>query len=252
MRNRSVELRADRPAGAVLVVVVVSVLSILLTACGGDDVRADGTPGFSASETTVDRSRFELASPDTTAGPTTIPGPGPTIEGQQPRRPRQEDEPDFPTTTTSTTTTTTTTLPERVPEPTSNDRVCRSFFHVATAVRSGQKLFLREQEQPGTVQYRQIREVVVDGLGAAERTLAPGVSGPLGRDVPSALLRRIRTMSEFVASTTSFEHGQALLYPLTTAPPEPGETVAWPEIESFIAGTCPELLLALSGRPTLN
>lgn len=225
-----------------------------IVACGGDlQVDANGAPGYSGQEREVDRSPFELAAPSTTEGPTTIPGGPRRPSGGQPGQGEsgqgesgQIDE------VVATTTTTTTTLPETVPPPVSGDLVCSSFFVVAGAVREGQNMTWWNNEQPGSVDYAAVRQVLVDGLRRAEATLAFGLPDQRVTDVPTALLRRIRSTAAFAEGTTSFEDGPALLYPLVGAPPEAGEPIGWPQIEAEIAGSCPELLVALSGRPTLT
>ena len=76
-------------------------------------------------------------------------------------------------------------------------------------------------------------------------------SGPVV-DVPSALLRRLRSTAAYVATTQSYDDGGTLLFPLILEPPFAGEPIGWTEIEAALATSCPELLLALTGRPSLN
>ncbi|MFN7151589.1 MAG: hypothetical protein ACK4V6_19175, partial [Microthrixaceae bacterium] len=217
--------------------------ALLLAACGGSEDAAESLPGYSGDEVDVDRSRFELATPTTSGGPTTIPG-GPTIPGEV--RPVEGESTDF------TTTTTTTTLPDRIPLPDSNALVCQSFFVVASAVKDGQAQTLQAAAEPGSVQYATVRDSLVTALQTAAGQLAASVpSGPVV-DVPSALLRRLRSTAAYIASTQSFDQGGTLLFPLIVEPPFPGEQVGWAEIEAELVASCPELLLALTGQSTMN
>lgn len=64
----------------VLAISIVLLTVLALAACGRSANEAGGTPGFSSKDRTVDtKSPFEMANPTTTAGPTTIPGAGPTL-----------------------------------------------------------------------------------------------------------------------------------------------------------------------------
>lgn len=70
-----------RVSGRHILAVGVVILAVTaVTACGRSASDAGGTPGFSSKERSVDtKSPFEMANPTTTAGPTTIPGSGPTL-----------------------------------------------------------------------------------------------------------------------------------------------------------------------------
>lgn len=222
---------------------VLLIPALLVAACGGSEDAAESLPGFSGDDVDVDRSPFELATPTTSGGPTTIPG-GPTIPGEA--RPAEGESTDF------TTTTTTTTLPDRIPIPNSNDLVCQSFFVVASAVKDGQAQTLQAAVEPGSVQYATIRDSLVTALQTAAGQLAASVPpGPVV-DVPSALLRRLRSTAAYVASTQTFEQGGTLLFPLIVEPPFAGEPLGWAEIEATLVASCPELLLALTGQTTMN
>ncbi len=217
--------------------------ALLLAACGGTEDASESMPGFSGDDGGVDRSEFELATPDASGGPTTIPG-GPTIPGEV--RPIEGDATDF------TTTTTTTTLPDRIPIPNSNALVCQSFFVVASAVKEGQAQTFQAAAEPGSVQYATVRDSLVTALQTAAGQLAASVApGPVV-DVPSALLRRLRSTAVYVASTQSFDEGGMLLFPLIGEPPFAGEPVGWAEIEAELVASCPELLLALTGQSSMN
>lgn len=217
--------------------------ALLLAACGSSEDAADSLPGYSGDDVDVDRSEFELATPDASGGPTTIPG-GPTIPGAA--RPVEGESTDF------TTTTTTTTLPDRIPIPNSNALVCQSFFVVASAVKDGQAQTYRAAAEPGSVPYSAVRDPLVTALQAAAAQLAASVPpGPVV-DVPSALLRRLRSTAAYVASTQSFDDGGTLLFPLIVEAPFAGEPLGWTEIEAELVATCPELLLALTGQSSMN
>jgi len=227
-----------------LLSMLVLLATVLIVACGTGDDLAGTSPGYSDGAREIDRSPFRLATPTTGGGPTTIPG-GPTLPGETTILGNPE-------VTDFTTSTTTTTLPDRVPIPTAGDLVCRSFFIVATGIKNGQAQFAEEALTPGTVRYSVVRDALVAALQEASATLSASFSSDVVVDVPTALLRRLRSMSAFVASTQSFQDGGSLLVPLIVEAPFAGEPLGWPEIEGSIAGTCPELLLALTGRPTLN
>ena len=225
-----------------LATTVVVALATLLTACGSPDERAEDTPGFSDRGRTLDTTPFQMAQPSTTAGPTTIPG-GPFDPSDPDRATRDGD---------STTTTTSTTLPDQVPAPHSDALACLGFYEVADVVREGQKMFEANVRSPGSVSYPTVRTMFLEGLARAAAVLASRISDQRVTDVPTALLRRVRATYDFAGTTTSFEQGGELLYPLVGAPPEAGEPVGWPEIEAVLAAECPELLMALTGESTLE
>jgi len=87
----------------VFAVAVILSAAILLTTLGSNGeirlAQSAATPGFEGRDRKVDRSKFSLAAPSTTAGPTTVPS------GKRPKGSRRN------TTTTSTASTTTTTIP---------------------------------------------------------------------------------------------------------------------------------------------
>lgn len=230
-----------RRVSSLVAVCMVAVAVLLVAACGSSEDAAETMPGYSGDDVEVDRSDFELATPDASGGPTTIPG-GPTIPGEV--RSVESDVTDF--------TTTTTTLPDRIPIPRSNGLVCQSFFVVASAVKEGQAQTYRAASDPGSVPYAAVRDPLVTALQTAAGQLAASVApGPVV-DVPSALLRRLRSTAAYVASTQSFDDGGTLLFPLIVEPPFAGEPVGWTEIEAELVASCPELLLALTGQSTMN
>jgi len=75
--------RIARTRRGPLVALCASLVVLVVAACGGGET-VSGTPGYDDRSREVDRAPFEMANPTTTAGPTTIPGAGPTTSAPAP------------------------------------------------------------------------------------------------------------------------------------------------------------------------
>lgn len=246
-----------RSAGSLLAVLVV-VVGLLLVGCGSGQVSGAGeaAPGFSNQQREVTDDPFEIARPTSTSGPTTIPGPGPTLflpDGAvRPATSTTAVASEVSTTTTTTVPTTTTTLPLFVARPATSDRICAGFYPAADALKKGQ-LQLRSNEQlvDDPAFFESFRTQWFDAVGTGRRELLGASLGP-ELALASALSRRLGFSTEVAATVRAFSTANSIVWALSVSPPAPGETAGWPEIEAHLIRTCPNLIRDLTGRDTFN
>jgi hypothetical protein len=237
---------------------LIVVIGLALVGCGSGQVPGaeESAPGFSNRQREVNDDPFEIARPTTTSGPTTIPGPGPTLflpDGVV-RQVTSTTAVASQVSTTSTTTvpTTTTTLPLFVSRPATTDRICAGFYPAADALKKGQ-LQLRDNVQSvdDPAFFAGFRNQWVEAMGTGRRELLGASVGP-ELALASALSRRLGFSSEVAASVRAFSTADSLVWAISVSPPTPGETAGWPEIEAHLIRTCPNLIRDLTGRDTLN
>jgi len=239
---------------------VLVVGGLLLAACGGGQVSGseESYPGFSNQQREVTDDPFEVARPTTSAGPTTIPGPGPTLflpEGVvRSVTSTTAVASQVPTTSTTTTTipTTTTTLPLVVSRPATTDRICLGFYPVADALKKGQ-VQLRDNVQrlDDPSFFDGFRTQWTEATGTGRRELLGASFGP-ELALATALSRRLEFSSAVAATVRTFSTADSLVWAISVSPPAPGETAGWPEIEAHLIRTCPNLIRDLTGRDSLN
>jgi|GEM_PF-1876603 len=246
-----------RSVSALAIVAAASVVLFAL-GCGRNETTASeqATPGFTDRQSEVSDQPFELFDPTTADGPTTIPGPGPTLflpSGvERPTTSIVGVEPfqSTTTTTTSTTTTTTTTLPLVITRPATNDRICLGFYGVADVIRRGQRQ-VTEQNWTDTVVFDRYRADWISAIGAGRRELQGAPPGPEG-SLASALSRRLDLSATVAQTVTSFSGAQLMLGAISVSPPAPGEPVGWLEIEAHLLRVCPSVIRELTGKDTIN
>lgn len=238
-----------------ITVVVVSASAYFIVRDTRRDVLVESapTPGFRGSERAVDATPFKSAEPTTTIGPTTIPGPAPTLPtttaptsagpgtapiaaqpGQAPAS--SQGLPDVGPATPATT-------PPKVPLPWVTDPgpsatpTCVAYYLAVRPGRETQNLFI---DNPKT-SIASVRRLLLRGfeqaLDVLDRSATP--AGPEA-DVEQSLRRRIAEMSSIASTVTTAEQGAAVYFPLQL-PRRDGEAAGWPEILDHLERNCVEV-----------
>lgn len=213
-------------------------------------------PGFKDSDREVDGSRFQLAGPTTTAGPTTIPGgspapamttttteapqtstggPGTAPTGPSPAQPGAPRAggatPPPPTIPPSVR------LPPVVAPGPSATPTCSAYYLVVQVGRDTQNRLI---DNPRT-SIASIRSTFLRNFDQAIGVLDRATT-PLAPDlvVEQTLRGRIAQMRSIVSTVTTIEQGGAVYYPLQL-PRGTGEAAGWPEILDHLMRNCPDV-----------
>jgi hypothetical protein len=214
------------------------VLVVLVAAsCGGGGGSEDAgaTPGFTPKRAKVDNSPFEMANPTTTAGPTTIPGSGPTLP-----------LPDmFRTTTTEAPTVgpdgivqgaapPTTEQLSPIASPGTSTPTCDAFY---VAAQAGRDVQIRFANDPNA-DFRAAADRLVQAFNEAMNGLTPRLAAGPDPDTAVALRDRLIQMRGYAQQAQTLNDGGKVFYPLTT-PQQPGERAGWPQILAHLNRYCP-------------
>ena len=200
----------------------------------GEDA-APSTPGFTDSTRPVDRSEFELPKPESSGGPTTIPGTGPTLLLPEELRPAT-------TMPTSRTTAPPDTIPSVVPDPGDSTAPCEAFYVVAAA---GQDVQLRFKTD-STPDFAAVRSRLVQAFNQATNVLSQRLTEGPDREVSEVLRNRLVEMRSRAEKAQTIEDGSTVFVPLT-AEQGPGEPVGWRQIEDHLEKNCSALLRSFVG-----
>ncbi len=222
-----------RSARHVAVLAVAAVLAVL-AACGGSNGDDTATPGYDGRNKPVDTSPFQMANPSTTDGPTTIPGPGPTLPLPAMFQTTTTDAPrvvadgsggviDSQTTTSL----------EPISDPGTSTAPCEAFFVIAQAGRDVQ---LRFADNPNS-DFQSAKDRLVAAFNQAINILTPRLAEGPDPAVSATLRSRILAMRDLASQARTIADGGKVYYPLQSAQ-GPGEQVGWGEILTHLTRYC--------------